>query len=216
MTSGGGRRIAGRRSTTPSSSTRRDPHPETVQCGRGRAHPLHGTRAGGAGEGGSGKAPDGYLVAHDRKSPTGRGEAGLSRRKSRLGVLKRIVGASSPPGGLVVDLVAGSGTTGAAALALGRRFVLADHSEEAFAVMRSRFAGEAGVDFRGGRTRRGRLPSAPTSPRTVIGMFSRSYGRHRCDDPQVTQTNNAELRRARSHRRHFGGRVPYRTCSLGR
>ncbi len=67
-----------------------------------------------------------------------------------LGVLKRIVGASSPRGGLVADLVAGSGTTGAAALALGRRFVLADISEEAVAVMRERFAGEAGVAFVGG------------------------------------------------------------------
>ena len=65
-----------------------------------------------------------------------------------LGVLRRIVGASSPAGGLVADFVAGSGTAGAAALALGRRFVLADHSEEAFAVMRRRFAGEAGVAFR--------------------------------------------------------------------
>ncbi|MXY88655.1 MAG: site-specific DNA-methyltransferase, partial [Dehalococcoidia bacterium] len=48
----------------------------------------------------------------------------------------------------VVDLVAGSGTTGAAALELGRQFVLADRSEEAFAVMRRRFEGEAGVEFR--------------------------------------------------------------------
>ena len=56
-------------------------------------------------------------------------------------MLKRIVGASSPPGGLVSDLVAGSGTTGTAALALGRRFVIADHSEEALAVMRKRVAG---------------------------------------------------------------------------
>ncbi len=66
-----------------------------------------------------------------------------------LGVLRRIVSASSPAGGLVADFVAGSGTAGAAALALGRRFVLADRSEEAFAVMRQRFAGEAGVEFRG-------------------------------------------------------------------
>ena len=66
-----------------------------------------------------------------------------------LGVLRRIVSASSPAGGLVADFVAGSGTAGAAALALGRRFVLADRSEEAFAVMRRRFAGEAGVAFRG-------------------------------------------------------------------
>ena len=66
-----------------------------------------------------------------------------------LGVLKRIVGASSPADGLVVDLVAGSGTTGAAALALGRRFLLADCSKEAVAVMQRRFGGEAGVEFCG-------------------------------------------------------------------
>ncbi len=65
-----------------------------------------------------------------------------------LGILKRIISASSPPGGLVVDLVAGSGTTGAAALALGRRFVLADHSEEANAVMRRRFAEQHGIEYR--------------------------------------------------------------------
>ncbi len=84
---------------------------------------------------------------HTIVSPTGKEKLGYPTQKP-LGVLKRIVSASSPAGGLVVDLVAGSGTTGAAALALGRRFVLADHSEEAFAVMRRRFAGEAGVEFR--------------------------------------------------------------------
>ena len=83
---------------------------------------------------------------HTIVSPTGKEKLGYPTQKP-LGVLKRIVSASSPSGGLVVDLVAGSGTTGAAALALGRRFLLADHSEEAFAVMRSRFAGEAGVEF---------------------------------------------------------------------
>ncbi len=36
-----------------------------------------------------------------------------------VGILKRIVAASSPPGGLVLDFFAGSGTTGAACLALG-------------------------------------------------------------------------------------------------
>ena len=85
---------------------------------------------------------------HTIVSPTGKEKLGYPTQKP-VGVLKRIVAASSPPGGLVVDLVAGSGTTGAAALELGRRFVLADRSEEAFAVMRQRFAGEAGVEFRG-------------------------------------------------------------------
>ncbi|MYD29055.1 MAG: site-specific DNA-methyltransferase, partial [Dehalococcoidia bacterium] len=85
---------------------------------------------------------------HTIVSPTGKEKLGYPTQKP-LGVLKRIVSASSPPGGLVVDLVAGSGTAGAAALELGRRFVLADRSEEAFTVMRKRFAGEAGVEFRG-------------------------------------------------------------------
>ena len=67
-----------------------------------------------------------------------------------LGVLRRVVSASSPAGGLVVDLVAGSGTTGAAALELGRRFVLADCSEEAFSVMRRRFELDPTVEFRAG------------------------------------------------------------------
>ena len=83
---------------------------------------------------------------HTIVSPTGKEKTGYPTQKP-LGVLKRIVSASSPPGGLVADFVAGSGTAGAAALALGRRFVLADCSEEAIAVMRERFAGEAGVEF---------------------------------------------------------------------
>lgn len=89
---------------------------------------------------------------HTIVSPTGKEKLGYPTQKP-LGVLKRIVSASSPPGGLVVDLVAGSGTAGAAALELGRRFVLADRSEEAFAVMRKRFVQEAGVEFRGPEAR---------------------------------------------------------------
>ena len=54
------------------------------------------------------------------------------------GILRRIVQASSAPGDLVLDLFAGSGTTGAAALELGRRFLLADASADAVAVMRTR------------------------------------------------------------------------------
>ena len=66
---------------------------------------------------------------HTIVSPTGKEKLGYPTQKP-LGVLKRIVSASSPPGGLVVDLVAGSGTTGEAALSLGRRFLLVDRSEE--------------------------------------------------------------------------------------
>lgn len=59
-----------------------------------------------------------------------------------LGILRRIVAASSNPGDLVLDFFAGSGTTGVAALELGRRFLLVDNNPEAFEVMRKRFAGK--------------------------------------------------------------------------
>jgi site-specific DNA-methyltransferase (adenine-specific) len=54
------------------------------------------------------------------------------------GVLRRVVAASSRPGDRVLDFFAGSGTTGAVAAALGRRFVLVDRNPEAIAVMRRR------------------------------------------------------------------------------
>jgi site-specific DNA-methyltransferase (adenine-specific) len=54
------------------------------------------------------------------------------------GILRRIVQASSAPGDAVLDLFAGSGTTGAVAAALGRRYLLVDESAEAVEVMRAR------------------------------------------------------------------------------
>jgi site-specific DNA-methyltransferase (adenine-specific) len=56
------------------------------------------------------------------------------------GILRRIVQASTEPGDLVLDLFAGSGTTGAAASALGRRYLLVDESQDAVAVMRKRLS----------------------------------------------------------------------------
>ena len=46
--------------------------------------------------------------------------------------------ASSRPGDWVLDFFGGSGTTGAVAAKLGRRFVLVDRNPEAIAVMRER------------------------------------------------------------------------------
>ncbi|MGQ9684402.1 MAG: DNA-methyltransferase [Anaerolineae bacterium] len=66
-----------------------------------------------------------------------------------LGILKRIVAASSPKNGLVLDFFAGSGTTGAACLELGRRFILVDNNVEALEVMARRFDGVAGVEWVG-------------------------------------------------------------------
>ncbi len=55
-----------------------------------------------------------------------------------LGVLRRIVLASSRPGDWCLDFFAGSGTLGAAAAEAGRRYVLIDSNPEAVSVMRSR------------------------------------------------------------------------------
>lgn len=75
---------------------------------------------------------------HTIVSPTGREKTGYPTQKP-LGILRRIVAASSRPGDWVLDFFAGSGTTGAAASELGRRFVLVDSHPEAIATMRARF-----------------------------------------------------------------------------
>jgi DNA modification methylase len=62
-----------------------------------------------------------------------------------VAVLRRVISASCPVGGLVADFFAGSGTTGAAALELGRRFLLVDSNPEAVAVMARRLGGADGV-----------------------------------------------------------------------
>ena len=57
------------------------------------------------------------------------------------GVLRRIIQASSRPGDRVLDLFAGSGTTGAVAAALGRSAVLVDDNPDAIEIMRRRMPG---------------------------------------------------------------------------
>ncbi len=66
-----------------------------------------------------------------------------------VGILTRVIAASSNPGDLVLDCFAGSGTTGAAALALGRRFLLVDDNPQALEVMARRFAGVPAVEWVG-------------------------------------------------------------------
>ncbi|WP_060923657.1 DNA-methyltransferase, partial [Microbacterium paraoxydans] len=68
---------------------------------------------------------------------TGREKTGYPTQKPE-GVLRRIVTASSRPGDRVLDLFAGSGTTGAVASALGREAVLVDDNPEAVRVMAER------------------------------------------------------------------------------
>lgn len=81
---------------------------------------------------------------HTIVSPTGAEKLGYPTQKP-VAILERIVRASSPAGGLVLDPFAGSGTTGAAALRAGRRFVLVDSNPEAIEVMRRRFGASDGV-----------------------------------------------------------------------
>jgi site-specific DNA-methyltransferase (adenine-specific) len=56
------------------------------------------------------------------------------------GIVRRMVAASSRPGGWCLDPFAGSGTLGAVARALNRRFVLIDESADAVAVAARRLA----------------------------------------------------------------------------
>jgi site-specific DNA-methyltransferase (adenine-specific) len=83
---------------------------------------------------------------HTIVSPTGKEKTGYPTQKP-LGILRRIITASSNPGDLILDFFAGSGTTGMAALELGRRFILVDSHQEALGVMRDRFADTPGVSF---------------------------------------------------------------------
>ncbi len=75
--------------------------------------------------------------------PGGKERTGYPTQKP-VAVLRRIVSASCPPGGLVADFFAGSGTAGAAALELGRRFLLVDSNPEAVEVMARRLAAGGG------------------------------------------------------------------------
>jgi site-specific DNA-methyltransferase (adenine-specific) len=75
------------------------------------------------------------------------------------GVLRRVVQASSGPGDRVLDFFAGSGTTGAVAHQLGRRFVLVDNNPEALAIMRRRLP-DARPISRGTSPRSGDRPNS--------------------------------------------------------
>jgi site-specific DNA-methyltransferase (adenine-specific) len=84
---------------------------------------------------------------HTIVSPSGAEKTGYPTQKP-LGVLRRIIRASSNPGDTVLDFFAGSGTTGAAAAELDRDFLLIDRNPEAIAVMQRRFAGLPEVEWR--------------------------------------------------------------------
>jgi site-specific DNA-methyltransferase (adenine-specific) len=76
---------------------------------------------------------------HTIVSPTGQEKTGYATQKP-LGVLRRIIQASSNPGDWVLDPFSGSGTTAHAAAELGRRFVAIDAHPDAHTIMAERLA----------------------------------------------------------------------------
>lgn len=63
-----------------------------------------------------------------------------------VGLVERIIRASSRPGDLVADFFCGSGTTGVAAARLGRRYLLVDNSPAAIAIARRRLLDAPSID----------------------------------------------------------------------
>lgn len=99
---------------------------------------------------GARKAAEGKRVTdtwwHTIVPTNSREKTGYATQKP-LGILRRIISVSSRPGDLVLDFFAGSGTTGAACLELGRSFLLVDDSAAAITAMRRRFAGVEGIEW---------------------------------------------------------------------
>ena len=77
---------------------------------------------------------------HTIVSPTGKEKTGYPTQKP-IGILRRIIQASSKEGDVVLDFFAGSGTTGVVANQLGRRFILVDQNSEALEVIKQRLEG---------------------------------------------------------------------------
>ncbi|CAG4923730.1 site-specific DNA-methyltransferase [Acidithrix sp. C25] len=83
---------------------------------------------------------------HTIVSPTGHEKTGYPTQKP-LGILRRMITASTQPGDTVLDFFAGSGTTGIAAKELGRKFLLVDSNPMAIDVIKARFGPIEGIDF---------------------------------------------------------------------
>ena len=82
---------------------------------------------------------------HTIVSPTGKEKTGYPTQKP-LGILRRIISASSKPGDRVLDFFAGSGTTAQAAFELKRQFVVVDQNPESIEVITSRL-NALGVEY---------------------------------------------------------------------
>ena len=82
---------------------------------------------------------------HTIVATSGKEKTGYATQKPE-GILRRILSASSQEGDWILDFFAGSGTAGAVAQQMNRRFVMVDNNDEAISVM-SRRLGAAGVRY---------------------------------------------------------------------
>jgi site-specific DNA-methyltransferase (adenine-specific) len=114
----------------------RDPRAYRFDCEAADREPYMAPGLAGPEKAARGKLPT-DVWWHTIVPTNGREKTGYPTQKPE-GVVRRIVGASSRPGGWCLDFFAGSGTLGAVARALGRRFVLVDRNPEAIAVARAR------------------------------------------------------------------------------
>ncbi len=97
----------------------------------------------------------------------GREKTGYPTQKPE-GIVRRMVQASTKPGDWCLDFFAGSGTLGAVASALGRRYVLIDSNPDAVRVMNARL----GFDLEGPRTGGNiALDETPDEPRKVASTL---------------------------------------------
>jgi len=84
---------------------------------------------------------------HTIVATAGREKTGYPTQKP-LGIIDRIIRASSNPGDVVLDFFAGSGTTGYSCYRLGRRFILVDNSKKALETMANRFSGISNIEWK--------------------------------------------------------------------
>jgi site-specific DNA-methyltransferase (adenine-specific) len=83
---------------------------------------------------------------HTIVSTNGKERTGYPTQKP-LGVINRIIQASSFPGQTVLDFFAGSGTVGESCLRLDRNFILVDNNPVALEVMAKRFPKSSDIDW---------------------------------------------------------------------
>ncbi|MBA3074205.1 MAG: site-specific DNA-methyltransferase [Anaerolineae bacterium] len=83
---------------------------------------------------------------HTIVATNGKEKTGYPTQKP-LGVINRLITASSNPGDVVMDFFAGSGTVGESCLKLDRKFILIDNNPQAIEVMQKRFEGNPNVEW---------------------------------------------------------------------